>query len=79
MAILTITESCPVHIAHGGHVPLNCFDEATSAVLGFLVDAAPVEEIVSLTRTWIEQEGNETASLEFETYEGSQIFVTFSA
>jgi hypothetical protein len=79
MAILTITESCPVHVAHGGNIPLNCFDEATGAVLSILTDAAPVEDIVSLTRTWIDQEGNDTAALEFMSYDGSEIFVTFSA
>lgn len=78
MAMLTVTESCPVHIAHGGNIPLNCFDEATGAVLTIIAEAAPVEDMVSLTRSWIEQEGNPSASLEFMDENGTEVFITFS-
>ena len=78
MSMLTVTESCPVHIAHGGNIPLNCFDEATGAVLTIIAEAAPVEDMVSLTRKWIEQEGNPSASLEFTDEGGTEIFITFS-
>lgn len=78
MATLTVTESCPVHIAHGGNIPLNCFDEATGAVMAILVESAETHEIVSLIRTWIEQEGNDTASLEFMGIDDAQVFVTYS-
>jgi len=79
MAILTITESCPVHIAHGGNIPLNCLDEATGAVMAILAETAPIDQLTSLMRTWLEQEGNETASLEFVDESDSEVFVTYSA
>jgi hypothetical protein len=79
MAILTITESCPVHIAHGDNIPLNCFDEATGAFLAILVETAPVEDIIRLTKTWLGQEGNASVSIEFTDISGSEISVTYSA
>lgn len=79
MATLTITESCPIHVAHGDNIPLNCFDEATGAFLAILVEVAPVEDIISITRQWLEQEGNESVSVEFIDMLGSEISVTYSA
>lgn len=79
MAILTITESCPIHVAHGDNIPLNCFDEATGAVLAILVETAQIHEIVSLTREWLDQENNNTVSLEFTSHDGSEVFVIYSA
>ena len=79
MAILTITESCPVHIAHGGNIPLNCFDEATGAVMAILAETAPIHLLTALMRTWLEQEDNDSASLEFLDESETEVFITYSA
>lgn len=79
MATLIITQTCENCGMHTGNIPLNCFDEATGAVLSILAEMAEIHEIVQLTRTWIEQEGKELATLDFADYYGRETFLTFTA
>ena len=79
MAILIVTETCANCGLHTGSIPLNCFDEATGATLAILTELAEIHEIVSLTRKWIDQEGNESATLDFVNWKGSDTFITYSA
>jgi len=79
MALLIVTETCVNCGLHTGTIPLNCFDEATGATLAILSEMAEIHEIVELTRTWIDQEGKELATLEFQNWKGADVFVTYSA
>ena len=79
MALLIVTETCANCGLHTGTIPLNCFDEATGATLAILSEMAEIHEIVELTRTWIDQEGKELATLEFQNWKGADVFVTYSA
>lgn len=71
MATLIVTQTCENCGMSPVCMPLNCFDEATGAVLSILAEMAEIHEIV--------QEGKELATLDFADYYGRETFLTFTA
>lgn len=65
MAIVSVSQECPVHIAHGAQTPVNCFGEATGLVAALILETAVIDDIPTLLRKWTENDGNASFELEF--------------
>jgi len=79
MAMLEVVETCLSCGSHSGNIPLNCFDEATGAFMAVLVETAPVEDLISLVRDWLDQTEQDIVHSEFVSLTGSHVSITYFA
>lgn len=74
-----VTETCVHHEMHSGTYELNDFGEATGLAMQVIANFAETDEMVYLIRQWVDKETEPVAALNFVSWKGQEVFITYMA